>query len=180
MTTYLSRDDILNAQDFRTDEVDVPEWGGAVLVRELSAADADRIGFSMADKQGNIDLSKAEGIAMRTVVLGVIDEEHRRIFTGKDVRTLGGRSHLAVNRVAKRIMQLTGLAPETDEELIKAILEDGRLGLNEKQLKALSEDVVKALVAALEVLPKAEAEPEPEANEDEGGAANEGDESKNG
>lgn len=57
------------------------------------------------------------------------------------------------------------------EELIKAILEDGRLGLNEEQLQALDEDVVKALLAALKALPKAEAEPEgneePEPDEDE-------------
>lgn len=53
------------------------------------------------------------------------------------------------------------------EELIKAILEDGRLGLNEEQLTALDEDVVKALLAALRAMPKAEAEEEPEANGDD-------------
>ena len=117
MTKYLSRDDILNAQDFRTDVVDVTEeWGGTVLVRELSAAEAEEIGFSMADKQGNIDLSKAKGLAIRTVALGVIDEEHRRIFTEKDVKALGKRSRIAINRIAKRIMQLSGLAPESDKD----------------------------------------------------------------
>lgn len=124
MTTYLSRDDILNAQDFRTDEIDVPEWGGTVLVRELSAAEADKTGFSMADKQGNIDLSKAEGLAIRVVALGVIDEKHRRVFTEKDVEALGRRSRLAINRVATRIMQLSGLASETDEDEGGAANED--------------------------------------------------------
>jgi len=116
MSTYLSRDDILNAQDFRTDEVDVPEWGGAVLVRELSAIEAENIGFDMADKEGNIDLSKAKGLAIRTVALGVIDAEHRSVFTRKDVAALGERSRIAINRVATRIMQLSGMAPEPDED----------------------------------------------------------------
>lgn len=117
MTKYLSRDDILNAQDFRTDVVDVTEeWGGTVLVRELSAAEAEEIGFSMADKQGNIDLSKAKGLAIRTVALGVIDAEHRPVFTKKDVEALGKRSRIAINRIAKRIMQLSGLAPESDKD----------------------------------------------------------------
>lgn len=116
MTKYLSRDDILNAQDFQTDEVDVSEeWGGTVLVRELSAAEAEDIGFSMADAQGNIDLSKAQGLAIRTVALGVIDADHRPVFTKKDVEALGEHSRIAINRVATRIMQLTGLAPEPDE-----------------------------------------------------------------
>lgn len=56
------------------------------------------------------------------------------------------------------------------EELIKAILEDGRLGLNAEQLQALDESVVKALVSALKAMPKADAEekpaPKPEANDD--------------
>ena len=50
------------------------------------------------------------------------------------------------------------------EGSIRAILEDGRLGLNEAQLQALDEDVVKALVAALKAMPKVEAKPEPESN----------------
>jgi len=53
------------------------------------------------------------------------------------------------------------------EELIKAILEDGRLGLNEVQLQTLDEDVVKALVAALKALPKAAEEAETESNDDD-------------
>jgi len=117
MPQYLSRDDILKAQDFRTDEVDVSEeWGGTVLVRELSAAEADKIGFSMADKQGNVDLSKAEGLAVRIVALGVVDEKHKRVFTKSDVAALGKRSRIAINHVATRIMQLTGLVSEPDED----------------------------------------------------------------
>jgi len=50
------------------------------------------------------------------------------------------------------------------EESVKAILEDGRLGLNEKQLQALDEDAIKALAAALKAMPKVEARPEPESN----------------
>lgn len=117
MSKYLSRDEILNAQDFRTDEVEVPEWGGSglVLVRELAAATAERVGFAMADSQGNIDLSKAEGMAIRIVALGVIDEEYQRIFTKKDAQVLGSRSYAAIKRVATRIMQLTGLAPEPED-----------------------------------------------------------------
>lgn len=116
MSTYLSRDDILSAQDFRTDEVEVPEWGGTVLVRELSAMEAENIGFSMADKQGNIDLSKAKGLAVRTVALGVIDEDYRKVFTRKDVEALGKHSRIAINRIATRIMQLSGMSPEPDKD----------------------------------------------------------------
>jgi predicted RNA-binding Zn-ribbon protein involved in translation (DUF1610 family) len=54
------------------------------------------------------------------------------------------------------------------EELIKAILEDGRLGLNEEQLQTLDEDVLGILVKALKTMPKAaEPKPEPESNDDE-------------
>jgi len=52
-------------------------------------------------------------------------------------------------------------------ELIKAILEDGRLGLNEEQLQALDEDVLSVMLKALKATPKAEEEPEPEPESNE-------------
>lgn len=75
------------------------------------------------------------------------------------LRTIAGAFGIEFNQQDMEVSEM--------EELIKAILEDGRLGLNEEQLKALSEDTVKALVAALKALPKAEAaELEPEGNEE--------------
>ena len=43
----LSRDDILKAEDLTTEEVDVPEWGGTVLVRGLTGRERDEFEASV-------------------------------------------------------------------------------------------------------------------------------------
>ena len=38
---FLSQQDILQAKDLETVEVEVPEWGGWLLLQEISAGDRD-------------------------------------------------------------------------------------------------------------------------------------------
>ena len=39
--TYLSRDTILQREDIKTEDVEVPEWGGTVRVRGMSGVERD-------------------------------------------------------------------------------------------------------------------------------------------
>lgn len=76
------------------------------------------------------------------------------------LRTIAGAFGIEINQDTE-VSQM--------EELIKAILEDGRLGFNKEQLKDLGQDVLSGMVKALKALPKAEQEepePEPESNEE--------------
>ena len=43
----LSRDDILKAADNEPEEVDVPEWGGSVLVRGMTGRERDAFEVSL-------------------------------------------------------------------------------------------------------------------------------------
>ena len=43
----LSRDDILKAADNEPEEIDVPEWGGSVLVRGMTGRERDAFELSM-------------------------------------------------------------------------------------------------------------------------------------
>ena len=42
MSKYLCRETILNANDIKTEEVNVPEWGGVVLVKSLTGSEKDK------------------------------------------------------------------------------------------------------------------------------------------
>ena len=49
--SYLSADDILNADDLPREPVEVPEWGGTVLVQGMSGTDRDRFEAAMLNKE---------------------------------------------------------------------------------------------------------------------------------
>jgi len=122
MSKYLSRDAILAARDFKTEEVEVPEWGGTVLVRELSAADFDSVGFPMVKEDGKIDARGARGMNVKIVSLSVIDAEGNQLFTPKDVRALGERAIAPIRRITAKVMELSGMvAAEELEENSAAI-----------------------------------------------------------
>ena len=116
MSKYLSRDAILAAQDFKTEEVEVPEWGGVVLVRELSAADFDSVGFPMVKESGEIDARGARGMNVKIVSLSVIDESGNQLFTPKDVRALGERAIAPIRRITAKAMELSGMVAEEEPE----------------------------------------------------------------
>ena len=115
MTTYLSRDDILNAQDFRTDEVDVPEWGGTVLVRELSAPEMLKVRlrvFEEEDEEGESRINLAEYAENIPAMISwcVVDERGMSILSIDDVNRLSAKSVRPANRIIAKLMKLSRLA----------------------------------------------------------------------
>lgn len=114
--TILTRTQILNAKDFDTAEVDVPEWGGAdakVLVRELNAAEQDEIGLQAANPDGSIDVRLTKGMRVKMVHWCVINQDGAPMFEEKDVRKLAQKSSKVISRISDKIRELSGLgSPE--------------------------------------------------------------------
>ena len=48
--TYLSRDTILQREDIKTEDVEVPEWGGTVRVRGMSGVERDAFEASLIEQ----------------------------------------------------------------------------------------------------------------------------------
>ena len=48
--TYLSRDAILQREDIKTEDVEVPEWGGTVRVRGMSGVERDAFESSLIEQ----------------------------------------------------------------------------------------------------------------------------------
>ena len=109
MTKFLSRDDILNAA-IKTAEVDVPEWGGRVKVRELSAHEVTTLGIGMVTDDGKVDRSQVPDMMTQAVVLGAIDEDGKRLFTEQDVELLKGKSFDPIQRIAKAVLDMSGVS----------------------------------------------------------------------
>lgn len=118
--SYLSADDILNADDLPREPVEVPEWGGTVLVQGMSGTDRDRFEAAMLNKQGDgVDKDKAlEMYRARLAASCIVDETGARLFRGDAVtKRLGQKSAQALTRVVEVASRLSGLTDEDVEEL---------------------------------------------------------------
>lgn len=111
----LSRDDILGAQDLQRESVEVPEWGGSVLVSTLSGVDRDAWDQSLVQVEGGKAKANMDNIRARLVALCLVDETGARLFKSGDVAALGRKSGAALSRVFAVAQRLNGLAPESVE-----------------------------------------------------------------
>ena len=114
----LSRDDILNADDSRTKDVPVPEWGGTVRVRSLSGKERDDFEASLQTRRGGKVKENISNFRARLVALCVVNENGERLFAGQgDVMALGNKSVAALQRVFNACNELNGFSDEDIEEL---------------------------------------------------------------
>ena len=118
-TTLLTRDEILGASDIKTEDVHVPEWGGTVRVKGLTAAQRDRFENASISQRGrSVDLNLAN-IRARLAAMSIVDETGATIFTDADIRALGDKSAAALDRVFEACSRLNGIGEDDIEELAK-------------------------------------------------------------
>lgn len=114
----LSRDQILGADDTEFEIVDVPEWGGKVRVKTLTANERDRYEQSLIDQRGNVTGPKLVGAQARLVALTVVDDDGQVQFTEKDVLALGDKTAQAVVRVFEVAARLSRLRQKDVEAML--------------------------------------------------------------
>ena len=117
--TLLSKTAILAAQDLQTEDVEVPEWGGAVRVRSFTGRERDAFEASMVRGEGRDRKVDLTNMRARLVGLTVIDETGQRLFTDDEVDLLGAKSGAALDRVFAVAQKLNGLSGADVEELSK-------------------------------------------------------------
>jgi len=117
--TLLSKTAILAAQDLQTEDVEVPEWGGAVRVRSFTGRERDAFESSMVRGDGRDRKVDLTNMRARLVGLTVIDESGQRLFTDEEVDLLGAKSGAALDRVFAIAQKLNGLSGADVEELSK-------------------------------------------------------------
>jgi hypothetical protein len=119
MSKYLTKDLILAADDLKTIEVKVPEWGGAVLIRGMTGADRDDYESSVISQNGKDVKVNYENMRAKLVAKCIVDEEGKRVFTDADVAVLSKKSAVAINRVFEAAQKLCGIGANDISDLIK-------------------------------------------------------------
>ena len=111
----LGKQQILDAQDRRHEDVAVPEWGGSVRVAMMSARDRDR--WEQETYGG--DTPKGDDFRARFVGLCLVDEMGERLFSDHEVAQLGTKSAAALDRVFRVAQTLNALGDAAVGELEK-------------------------------------------------------------
>lgn len=120
---FLSRDDILNADDMKTEVFPVPEWGGDVRLRTLTAFQRDRFEASMNEVRGGKQKQNLQNLRARLCSLCIVDEDGKPIFVSGDVSRLGEKSAAALDRVFTKCSEMNGLSGSDIEELTEGFEE---------------------------------------------------------
>ena len=110
--SLLTKDQILSADDIKTQEVEVPEWGGSVNVRGMTAIQRDN--FELSHMNGKLKNYRAT-VAARTIC----DENGVPLFSELEILKLAQKSSVALSRVYDIAMKLCGITSEDAEELEK-------------------------------------------------------------
>src|SRR5215472_6825818 len=117
---HLSRDDILKAEDGGTVEVDVPEWGGTVLVRGMTGRERDEFETSMLERgRGGRMVPNPVNTRAKVIARCIVDDDGKRLFTAADVQALGDKSGAAIDRVFEVAARLSGMSDEDREEMTR-------------------------------------------------------------
>ena len=103
----LSKDAILAADDLPRETVNVPEWGGEVLVRTMSGTDRDAFEASLIEKDGRM-----ENVRARLVALTLCDAQGDRLFDDSQIVARGRKSARALDRVFSVAQRLNGIGVE--------------------------------------------------------------------
>lgn len=112
----LTAEQILSADDRQTMEVDVPEWGGTVLVRELGGSDRDRFEAFMRKAK---ETGEYYGFRAMVASMAIVDEDGHTLFTQKHVQALGQKKAAALDRIVDKALSLSGMDDESVAELEK-------------------------------------------------------------
>lgn len=114
----LTADAILTVNDTVIETVPVPEWGGEVRVRGLTAAERDKYDREIikVDKRGNTSLGRLDNLRALLVVRCLVDEQGERLFADRSARELGEKSSLVVGRLYDVAARLSGMRVEEEEE----------------------------------------------------------------
>ncbi len=98
----------------KLEELDVPEWGGKVYVRRMSAAQRD---VFLAATQLARESNNYAGIDRLLVALTLCDEKGILIFDNQS--ELDGLDAVALDRASKAAMRVNALSSEAQADLAK-------------------------------------------------------------
>lgn len=119
MDKQLNINDILNAQDTQEEKIEVPEWGGYVIIRGLTgeAKDAYEQSLFVKDPEGKFKQS-LDNVRAKLISACVIGPDGHRMFTSESqIKALGSKSAKALDKIFEACQRLNAISEKDIEEL---------------------------------------------------------------
>lgn len=107
---YLSVEDIRNADDIKTEDVEIPEWGGKVAVKGMSGRLRSNLEQKIAANAPSGD------IKMLIVLECTVNEDGSRMFTNSDRKWLVEKAAGPIESIFEAVCKLSGVAEGAVEE----------------------------------------------------------------
>lgn len=106
--------DILRAgKTLKTKIVDIPEWGGSVIVREMTGVERDKFDeWVMSSKD-------RKGFRTRMIVYTAVDEDGKLLFSDLDIPDLQKKSGDILMRISDAALDVCGMSEDSHEENLK-------------------------------------------------------------
>lgn len=123
----LSKDEIL-ATGIPDEVVDVPEWGGKVRIRGLSADERESFEETLVERGEDGNFVRKENlfhVRASFVTRCVIDDNGERVFVDEDAPALSQKSAAAIGRLWDRARKLSGMGSEEELAQLFAKAQDG-------------------------------------------------------
>ncbi|PSK47978.1 hypothetical protein B0E38_06455 [Streptomyces sp. 111WW2] len=114
----LSKDQISAADDRKWEDVDVPEWGGAVRLLGMSGTERNAYQSSLVVMGSNGQPQRLNMTDQLAKLVGkcLVGEDFERLFTDKEVRELGAKNGAVLERLGQVASRLSGLRKEDVED----------------------------------------------------------------
>jgi len=119
MSKYLNKDLILNANDIKTEEVDIPEWGGKVLVKAMNGTERDSFEASIVKGTGKDATVDMNNIRAKLVVRTIVGDDNKRLFNDADAELLSKKCASALDKVFAIAQRLSGIGEQDLKDMVK-------------------------------------------------------------
>jgi phage terminase large subunit-like protein len=109
----LTKEQIFAARDLATEDVDVPEWGGAVRITVMSGRAREALMDALAEPQKT---SRFQALMLSSTI---VDDAGAPVFTADDVEQLREKNTDVLTRLVEVAMRLNKIGAKSTEEAEK-------------------------------------------------------------
>lgn len=112
---YLSGAAILEVDDVRIMETDVPEWGGKVRFVNMSGEALSSFLNSLVEIKGDQVIQNRTNVYAKLLARCICDEKGRRLFNDKQIDALGLKDGAVLSRLYNLAQKHNGIDEEAQE-----------------------------------------------------------------
>lgn len=113
----LSRDAFLSGKGVPIEEIQLPELGGSVFVKGMTAKDRSAFEKQFQTPSGKTNKVKLAEVRERIVVATVCDESKAPLFTEADIPAIGEMPAVVIERLVTVAQRLCGMTNQDVESL---------------------------------------------------------------